>query len=85
MALRIGCCAPPGKAAGNKTGSWRVYMPIIDSETCTLCGNCVLICPETAIEEVEGYIVVDLDYCKGCGLCAEECPTEAISMELEEK
>jgi pyruvate ferredoxin oxidoreductase delta subunit len=85
MALRIGCAAAPGKARDNKTGSWRVFMPVVEQDKCTLCGTCVLACPETAINEKDGQILFDLDYCKGCGVCANECPSQAISMIQEEK
>ncbi|WAI00601.1 4Fe-4S dicluster domain-containing protein [Methanogenium organophilum] len=85
MALRIGCAAEPGRARDNKTGSWRVFMPVVDLEKCILCGNCILLCPETAVSENDGQILFDLDFCKGCGVCARECPAEAISMIQEEK
>lgn len=85
MALRIGCAAAPGRARDNKTGSWRVFMPVVNMEECILCGTCILACPETAVSEVDGTITFDLDYCKGCGVCAKECPREAITMIQEEK
>lgn len=85
MALNVGCSAPPGKAADNKTGSWRVFKPVFDLEKCKKCGICILICPESSIHENDEYPEVDYDYCKGCGLCANECPADAIVMILEEK
>jgi len=86
MALSVGCTARPGNARDNKTGSWRVFKPEIDSEKCNKCGTCMMICPEVCIEESdEGYPEVDYDYCKGCGMCAEECPKDAIEMIQEEK
>ncbi|MFA5396459.1 MAG: 4Fe-4S binding protein [Methanomicrobiales archaeon] len=84
MALRIGAAAAPGRAPDNKTGSWRVFMPIVDMEKCTHCGTCTLACPETAVSDEDGEIRFDLDYCKGCGVCANECPAKAIKMILEE-
>ena len=85
MALRIGCAAAPGRARDNKTGSWRVFMPVVDMEKCILCGTCILSCPETSVSEKDGQILFDLDYCKGCGVCARECRAEAITMIQEEK
>jgi pyruvate ferredoxin oxidoreductase delta subunit len=85
MALNVGCAAPPGKARDNKTGSWRVFRPVVDSEKCSKCGLCLLICPEGCISTNDDNPMVDYDYCKGCGLCAEECPSDAIEMEQEEK
>jgi pyruvate ferredoxin oxidoreductase delta subunit len=82
----MGCSSRPGKARGNKTGSWRVFKPHFEHEKCTKCGMCTTICPEGCIgEDTEEFPVPDETYCKGCGLCAEECPSEAIEMEREEK
>ncbi|HIH86219.1 MAG TPA: 4Fe-4S binding protein [Methanoculleus sp.] len=86
MALRVGCAAPPGKALENKTGTWRVFKPVFDPETCNRCGICAQFCPEGCIHETdEGMFEPDLDYCKGCGICEEVCPKKSIMMEKEEK
>jgi 2-oxoacid:acceptor oxidoreductase delta subunit (pyruvate/2-ketoisovalerate family) len=52
---------------------------------CTMCGNCYIFCPDSAILPKAGGwgFEVDLDHCKGCGVCVEECPHGAISMVLE--
>lgn len=82
----------PGTTVSNKTGSWRVYYPIVDHELCIGCGTCDRVCPEgvcfkTNQKNSKGLIFYDrdLDFCKGCGLCAKECPVKAISMHFEEK
>ncbi len=68
-----------------KTGTWRVYKPVIDLSRCSRCATCWLYCPETAITlDKDGYPHIDYNYCKGCGICANECPTKAISM-VEER
>ncbi|MGC9435006.1 MAG: 4Fe-4S binding protein [Methanomicrobiales archaeon] len=86
MALNLGCSARPGKARENKTGSWRVFRPMVDEDACSRCGTCILVCPEGAVTADDDDLpVVDYEYCKGCGLCAEECPKDAITMEQEEK
>jgi pyruvate ferredoxin oxidoreductase delta subunit len=72
----------PAKGAAGKTGSWRVFRPVVDTEKCNQCGLCAMYCPEAAINE---ELEVDLEYCKGCGICANECPKKAIAMEREEK
>jgi len=85
MALRIGCAAPPGNSRNNKTGSWRVFKPIFDYETCTVCGICQSFCPEACITLVDERYTPDFGFCKGCGMCANECTASAITMILEEK
>ena len=72
----------PVVGAAGKTGSWRVFKPLIDKEKCNQCGNCVMFCPDGVISE---DIEVDLNFCKGCGICANECPKSAITMEREDK
>jgi Na+-translocating ferredoxin:NAD+ oxidoreductase RNF subunit RnfB len=45
---------------------------------CIKCLICVKNCPEKAISEQNGQIVVDPHLCKGHGICAVKCPTKAI-------
>ncbi len=86
MALTVGCTARPGKARMNRTGAWRTFKPVFKHDKCTMCGQCILICPEGCVEQREDeYYYPDLTYCKGCGLCAEECPAEDVEMKKEEK
>lgn len=53
--------------------------------TCINCDNCVIYCPDMAMERVgDGYLVLT-DYCKGCGLCVKECPTGSMMMQEESR
>ena len=75
-----------GNAVLKKTGNWRVEQPIIDLETCTRCGLCVVLCPDGAIAlDKEAYPFIDYDHCKGCMICREICPPNAISARKEVK
>ncbi len=74
----------PTEGAMGKTGTWRVFRPVIDKEKCIKCWFCWIYCPDAAIAKNE-YPEVDYDYCKGCGICANECPVKAIEMRREEK
>ena len=69
----------------NKTGSWRVLMPIVIYDKCTGCKICAGFCPEGCITITRKKARINLDYCKGCGICAVECPTKAIHMEVVKK
>ena len=76
----------PGSSLANKTGGWRVYMPVVDKAKCNACGICELSCPDGCIsgDKAEKYSV-NFDYCKGCGICAKVCSSKAIVMKEEEK
>lgn len=56
--------------------------PEIDSEKCTLCGECVSRCPSRAIimDKAAKTIGINLDECVFCTLCEEVCPAEAVKM-----
>jgi len=42
---------------------------------------CMTVCPEDAIEKVEGAVVIHEEKCIGCGLCREACPIGAIQLD----
>jgi Pyruvate/2-oxoacid:ferredoxin oxidoreductase delta subunit len=48
--------------------------------TCIHCDNCIVVCPDLAVERADGGYRVLGDYCKGCGLCVKECPTGSMDM-----
>jgi len=72
----------PTEGAAGKTGTWRVFRPVVDKEKCNECGLCASYCPDAVISE---DLAIDLAYCKGCGICSNECPKKAIIMVREEK
>ena len=74
----------PVEGAMGKTGTWRVFRPIIELDKCIKCWRCWIFCPDASISKGE-YPTIDYIYCKGCGICANECPVKAISMEREKK
>ena len=52
--------------------------------SCIHCDNCVVYCPDLAVQRAgDGYAVLT-DYCKGCGLCVRECPSGSMKM-VEER
>jgi NADPH-dependent glutamate synthase beta subunit-like oxidoreductase len=52
---------------------------------CFQCNNCLMYCPDNAVNIVPGTgkYTFDLDFCKGCGICSKECPCHYIHMTLE--
>jgi pyruvate ferredoxin oxidoreductase gamma subunit len=63
-----------------RTGSWRVFRPVIALDRCTRCWICFAWCPDGAIAlDAADTPRIDEEVCKGCLICAEECPREAIT------
>lgn len=51
---------------------------------CTVCGNCFVYCPDSAVVQREdGFFAVVGEHCKGCGQCVHECPRCAMTMVIE--
>ena len=58
----------------------RQELPDIDSRLCTLCGDCVDVCPTDclAIGAREGVLAPQS--CINCAVCEVVCPAAAIAM-----
>jgi uncharacterized Fe-S center protein len=81
-----------GVAGRHRSGDWKQARGhlhaasgessvIRDPELCTLCLQCLHICPTEAIsEETEGLVVED-EKCWRCGRCERVCPEGAIRLE----
>ncbi len=50
-------------------------------ELCTMCLQCLHVCPTEAISEANGGLVVDEEACWRCGRCERVCPEGAIQLE----
>ena len=75
----------PKTGAMGKTGTWRIFRPILNKDKCVKCLRCWIFCPESAIiRKDDDSVEIDYNYCKGCGICARECKVKAITMEREE-
>jgi len=57
--------------------------PEIDSDLCTLCGECILVCPHGAVSIVEGRLILDDELCSYCAACEDVCPMGAIGLPFE--
>jgi len=53
----------------------------VDPEKCSVCLNCIRICPYTApFVNEESKAEIDIQTCQGCGICVGVCPSKAIQM-----
>jgi len=50
----------------------------VDVEQCTGCGLCVEVCPNGAINLVDGVARVEQSLCQECEVCLSTCPVNAI-------
>ena len=55
-------------------------IPAFDKDKCTGCGNCVEVCPPSALLLIDDKAVLEEDFCEECGFCAAECPVNAITI-----
>ncbi|MBD3286823.1 4Fe-4S dicluster domain-containing protein [candidate division WOR-3 bacterium] len=56
----------------------------IDRDACTLCGECIPVCPFGSLEIREDKLVV-LETCTLCGACVPVCPENALEVEEVER
>ncbi len=57
------------------------YIPEIDNDKCSLCGQCTERCWFNALEITnDDLLVVDEKKCLGCGQCGVDCPEDAINL-----
>jgi len=57
-------------------------MIIVRNDLCTICGQCIVACPEDAIKGT-GFPEVDKEKCNSCGRCIDYCPCDALEQEDE--
>lgn len=55
----------------------------IDDAVCIGCGRCVKVCPQQALNLVDGKSHVDISKCIGCFECITVCPVKAISIDWQ--
>lgn len=59
-------------------------LPVINKEKCTLCGDCVNICPEDALHIVKQAVAfTDPMRCTFCTLCETICLPGAITCSFQ--
>jgi uncharacterized Fe-S center protein len=75
----MGCASRAGKLEQHS-----VTHPRVQAKQCRNCSVCMSFCPEAAIEQAEGHVVIDPAKCIGCGECLVVCKFGAIKMKWDE-
>ncbi|MBS0267065.1 MAG: 4Fe-4S binding protein [Planctomycetes bacterium] len=61
----------------------RQLLPVIDSRLCTVCGDCVRICPVECLTVArQTEVLLSPQTCINCSICDAICPTRAITMQI---
>lgn len=83
MCLCCGCCCGPLESYKRFEKPARFvnsnYYAVVDTGTCTACGNCEGRCQMEAIT-VGDVAAVNLDRCIGCGLCVVACEFGVVTL-----
>ncbi|HOJ50823.1 MAG TPA: 2-oxoacid:acceptor oxidoreductase family protein [Spirochaetota bacterium] len=63
-------------------------IPVFNSQKCTSCGMCDIVCPDLCMVFIEenGQMImkgIDYQYCKGCLKCVQICPVKALTEGVE--
>ena len=57
------------------------WMPQINQEKCTGCGDCITVCPTSALGWQAGKAaILHPERCTYCTLCEDVCPVGAIEL-----
>jgi Pyruvate/2-oxoacid:ferredoxin oxidoreductase delta subunit len=56
------------------------FRPVVDTDACIGCGECVDLCQFGALSIPEDICQVDDTRCIGCGLCATACSVDALHL-----
>lgn len=71
---------PGGRARRASFPQFTEHHVMLDRETCTLCGACARICPESVIEISNTSFTLNAERCTGCSNCEVLCLEKAISV-----
>ena len=75
----MGCASRAGKLEQHS-----VTHPRVNPKQCRNCSVCMAFCPEAAIVQAEGHVVIEPAKCVGCGECLVVCKHGAIKMKWDD-
>ncbi|MBN1760681.1 MAG: DUF362 domain-containing protein [Chitinispirillaceae bacterium] len=74
--IGMGCATREGKLAQHAS-----VAPYIIMRNCIGCGACSEVCPQDAIEIIEGKAILDPKKCIGCASCIAVCKSDAVELD----
>ncbi len=77
--LGMGCASRAGKLEQHAT-----VHPHVSAKQCRNCSMCMEYCPEDAISQAEGHVVILREKCIGCGECLAVCKHGAVKFAWDE-
>jgi hypothetical protein len=77
--MGMGCASRAGKLDQHS-----VTHPRVNAKQCRNCSVCMAFCPEAAIVQAEGHVVIEPAKCIGCGECLVVCKYGAVKMKWDE-
>ncbi|WP_027370116.1 4Fe-4S binding protein [Desulfovermiculus halophilus] len=76
----FGTLQVPGNVPYKDRPELKKVAPVVDQETCILCGTCEESCPSGAIS-IDEAVHPDPESCILCHACVKNCPTSAIAFQ----
>jgi uncharacterized Fe-S center protein len=76
--IGMGCATREGKLAQHCDAA-----PVFNTDRCTGCGECEIVCPAEAIRMENEKAVLDRTKCIGCASCVAACPNMTIFIDIE--
>lgn len=72
------CSFVKEKSISNRKSRIHISVPELDRTIilyCTLCGDCIAVCPEEALHfnQKTGAIILNKELCNNCGICFDAC------------
>jgi len=72
-----------GRGIRNRVGSWLSLRLVAESDRCTSCGTCTIVCPMSIdVRTAVAAGQVEQPDCALCASCADACPSRVLSLKF---